>query len=678
MRLGIDTGGTFSDFIVIDEATGEVRAAKVPSTPSSPPAAMRAGLARLEGIESAQQIVVGTTVATNAVIQRQGPRILLITNAGFTDIPFIARLDKERLYDLNWSRPRPLVQRADCVGVRGRIDHHGREIEPLDESSLEPVRTWLLTKAGGEAPVVAICCLFAYLSPDHERRIAAFVRSVRPDAVVSASHEVSPVWREYERASTTIADAFVKPVAGQYISGIGTELRQRLRAAKDWNLLASNGGYLRAEEAGRSPVRLLLSGLAGGVIGAGFFAQAAGYRSVFTLDMGGTSCDIGVILEGEQQYAHEFQVAWGVPVSLPCVAVDTIGAGGGSILWQDKGGLLRVGPQSAGAEPGPVAYGLGGTQPTLTDANLTLGRLDPGYFLGGTMRVDGQESRRALGALGSGLGLTAHAVALAAVRTADENMANAVRLIAVDRGLDPREFALVAFGGAGPLHARMVAERLDIKTVLVPPHPGLCSAFGAAIAQVRVDRVRSYYARSDQPCPPEMAQVEREVREDAVTELRRSVDVGEPHVIRSAALRYAGQNYELEVRLPDRDLDGQGWNELLSRFEAGHERQYGFALPGEAVELIHLRATALREEKPPRVARFRSDSGEPGHRSVWFDEAGPIRCAVYRREQIPSGMVLAGPAIIEDADSTTVMFEGDTVQADDSGVLVLTLGGTHD
>jgi N-methylhydantoinase A len=676
MRLGIDTGGTFSDFIVIDEATGEVRAAKVPSTPSNPPEAMRAGLAQLEEIESAQQIVVGTTVATNAVIQRQGPRILLITNAGFTDVPFVARLDKERLYDLNWSRPRPLVRRGDCIGVRGRIDHRGREIEPLDESSLEAVRTWLLTKAGEEPPVVAICCLFAYLSPDHERRIAAFVRSVRPDAVVSASHEVSPVWREYERASTTIADAFVKPVVGQYITGIGTELRQRLRAAKEWNLLASNGGYLRAEEAGCSPVRLLLSGLAGGVIGAGFFARAAGYQSVFTLDMGGTSCDIGVILDGEQQYAHEFQVAWGVPVSLPCVAVDTIGAGGGSILWQDKGGLLRVGPQSAGAEPGPVAYGLGGTQPTLTDANLTLGRLDPGYFLGGTMRVDAEESQRVLGELGDALGLTAHGAALASIRTADENMANAVRLIAVDRGLDPREFALVAFGGAGPLHARMVAERLDIKTVLVPPHPGLCSAFGAAIAQARVDRVRSYYARSDRPYPPEMAQVEREVTEDAVAELRRSVEVEEPHVIRSAALRYAGQNYELEVPLPDRDLDGQGWDELLARFQAGHERQYGFALPGEAIELIHLRATALREEKPPRVARFPSGGGAPDHRSVWLDEGGPIRCAVYRREQIRPGTVLAGPAIIEDADSTTVIFEGDTVQADDSGVLVLTLGGT--
>jgi len=676
MRLGVDTGGTFSDFIVIDESSGEIRTAKVPSTPSNPPDAIRAGLSNLASADSVDQIVVGTTVATNAVIQRQGPRVLLITNDGFTDVPFIARLDKERLYDLNWSRPRPLVLRRDSVGVRGRIDHQGREVEPLDHSSLEAIQAWLLTQAGEEPPVVAICCLFSYLRANHEQAIAEFVRSVRPDAVISLSHEVSPVWREYERASTTITDAFIKPVVDQYVDGVGAELRQRVRAG-EWNLLASNGGYLRAEEASRRPVRLLLSGLAGGVIGASFFARAAGHPSVFTLDMGGTSCDIGVILDGEQQYAQQFQVAWGVPVSLPCVAVDTIGAGGGSIIWRDKGGLLRVGPQSAGAEPGPVAYGKGGTQPTLTDANLALGRLDPGYFLGGAMQVDAEASLRVLGELGTGLGLSASELALAAVRTADENMANAVRLIAVDRGLDQRDFALVAFGGAGPLHARMVAERLDIGTVLIPPHPGLCSAFGAAIAQARVDRVRSYYFRSDQPYRPQLADVEREVVDDAVRELRRSVEVSEPHVIRSAALRYSGQNYELEVRLPDRDLDGEGWQELLRRFEAEHERQYGFALPGEAVELIHLRATAMREEKPPRLWSFPAVGGEPGYRPVWFGDDGPENCAVYRREQIPAGLELAGPAIVEDADSTTVVFAGDTFRADESGVLILKLGGSH-
>lgn len=676
MRLGIDTGGTFSDFVVIDETTGEVRTAKVSSTPSNPPAAIREGIARLGAMDFLDQVIVGTTVATNAVIQRKGPRMLLITNAGFTDVPFIARLDKERLYDLNWARPKPLVRRRDCIGVRGRINHHGQEIEPLDASSLEPIRTWL-SEAGDEPPVVAICCLFSYLCPDHELRISEFVRKARPDAVISLSHEVSPVWREYERSSTTLADAFVKPIVDNYVEGVGSELRQQFRA-EEWNLLASNGGYLRAEEAVRSPVRLLLSGLAGGVIGAGFFARSAGYPSVFTLDMGGTSCDIGVIIDGEQQYASEFQVTWGVPVSLPCVAVQTIGAGGGSIIWTDKGGLLRVGPQSAGAEPGPVAYGLGGIEPTLTDANLTLGRLDSAYFLGGSMRVNADTGEKALGEIGAQLGLSAQGIALAAVRTADENMANAVRLIAVDRGLDPRDFALVAFGGAGPLHARTVAERLDIRTVLVPPHPGLCSALGAAIAQARVDRVQTYYARSDQPVADRLAQAERDLRQGAVAELRRSVEVADPVVLRSAAMRYAGQNYELEVRLPDCELDERGWPELLKRFGLEHERQYGFSLPGEVVELVHLRVTALREDRPPSILTPTSPMEEPSYRPVWFDEAGPVRCAIYRREQLSAGTELTGPAIIEDPDSTTVIFAGDTVRADESGVLIITLGGTHD
>jgi N-methylhydantoinase A len=676
MRLGIDTGGTFSDFILIDEVSGEVKTAKVPSTPSDPPKAIRDGIAKLPGAAAADQIIVGTTVATNAVIQRKGPRVLFVTNAGFTDVPFIARLDKERLYDLNWARPKPLIQRRDSLGVPGRVDHYGKEIEPLDTAGLKPIREWLLA-AGDEPPVVAICCLFSYLRPDHEHRIAEFVRAVRPDAIVSVSHEVSPVWREYERSSTTLVDAFVKPIVDEYVVGVGHELHEKL-STSSWNLLASNGGYLLSEEASRTPVRLLLSGLAGGVIGAGFYAAATGHPSVFSLDMGGTSCDIGVIIDGQQQYAGEFQVAWGVPVSLPSVAVQTIGAGGGSIIWRDKGGLLRVGPQSAGAEPGPVAYGLGGLEPTLTDANLTLGRLDPEYFLGGAMRMDLDAAERSLAGLGDGLGLSAEAAALAAVRTADENMANAIRLIAVERGLDPRDFALVAFGGAGPLHARTVAERLDIGTVLVPPHPGLCSALGATIAQARVDRVQTIYARSDQPVPENLARAEREVREEAIAELRRSVEAPKPVVIRSAAMRYAGQNYELEVPLPEGDLDAAGWLQLLARFETEHDRQYGFALPGEPVELVHVRVTALREEEAPKVVTPTVPPEPPRRRAVWFTDQDPTDCPIYRRETLAAGTEVTGPAVIEEPDSTTIVFAGDVVRVHESGVLVITLGGRHD
>jgi N-methylhydantoinase A len=670
-RIGIDTGGTFTDFVLVDES-GTLRTAKVPSTPDDPSSAIHAGLAKLHAAGSAEQIVVGTTVATNAVIQRAGPTVLFVTNDGFKDVPFIGRLDKERLYDLHWRKPRPLVLRRHCLGVAGRVDHHGEIVEKLESGELELLRERLGTLAS-EGTVVAVSCLFSYLNPAHEEAIADAVREALPGVSISVSHEVSPVWREYERASTTIADAYVKPLIDGYVDRVGRVIQEDAGLER-WNLLASNGGYLRAEQARRGPGRLLLSGLAGGVIGGRVFAEAAGSRSVFTLDMGGTSCDIGLVLDGKEQYASEFQVAWGIPVSIPCVAVSTIGAGGGSVVWVDKGGLLRVGPQSAGAVPGPVAYGLGGTEPTLTDANLTLGRLDPGYFLGGAMSLDADAAREAVAGLGNAIGLSAEATALAAVRTADENMANAIRLIAVERGLDPRDFALVAFGGAGPLHARAVAERLDMPTVLVPPHPGLCSALGAAISQARVDRVRTHYVHSARVRIDELARAERRLHDDTIAELRRNVDADEVDVRRSADLRYAGQNYELEVPLPDGELDDEGWHALLARFEAGHERQYGLRLPGEAIELINLRVTALRPETPVQLSAATGSGAEPTRRDVWFDANSPVECPIYRRESLAPGTELEGPAIVEEPDSTTLVFEGDRLVVQGSGVLALTIG----
>ncbi len=668
-RVGIDTGGTFTDFVLFDGDAGTFRVAKVPSTPDDPSRAIQIGLRQL-GAEGARQVVVGTTVGTNAVIERRGPEVVFVTNAGFEDVPFIARIDKERLYDLHWEKPKPLVRRRDCVGVRGRVDHHGSVVEPLAEDDLAA----LLERLAGddEEPVVAVAYLFSYLNPEHEQRTAAALKERLPGANVSLSHEVSPVWREYERASTTIADAFVKPVMKRYVDRVGAVVEADTGLER-WNLLASNGGYLRADQARRRPAQLLLSGLAGGVIGARFFAEAPGYSSVFSLDMGGTSCDLGLVLDGAEQYAGEFDLAWGVPVSIPCVAVRTIGAGGGSIAWVDPGGLLHVGPRSAGAQPGPVAYGQGGIEPTLTDANLILGRLDAAYFLGGTMPLDLEAARDAYVTLGSELGLTPEAAAEAAVRTADENMANAIRLIAVERGLDPRDFALVAFGGAGPLHARAVAERLDIPTVLIPPHPGLCSALGAAIAQARIDRVQTSYARSDSVDLAALAAAERRLRKATVAELRRNVDVEVPIVRRSADLRYAGQNYELEVELPEGDLDAR-WNELLERFAVDHERQYGFSLPGEPVELINLRITAMRPDLPVPLVADPHEEFEPERRDVWFGAADPVDCPIHRRASLRPGSELDGPAVIEEPDSTTLVFPADRLFVHESGVLVLTIG----
>jgi N-methylhydantoinase A len=674
-RIGIDTGGTFSDFVLLDGDGRVLRRAKVPSQPSDPARAVAAGLAELaaHGPLEVDQVVVGTTVATNAVIERRGPRVLFVTNEGFTDVPFIGRMDKARLYDLHWEKPKPLVRRRDALGVGGRLGHDATELEPVDDATLERLVEEVGQRAAAEEVTVAVSLLFAYADGAHERRVGSALCDALPGVAVSLSHEVSPLWREYERASTTIADAFVKPVVDGYVSGVGDVLEHEAGVGR-WNLLTSNGGYLRADQARRRPAQLLLSGLAGGVIGAAFHARTAGHDAVFALDMGGTSCDIGLVMGGAQEYATEFELAFGLPVSIPCVAVRTIGAGGGSIAWVDRGGLLHVGPRSAGAEPGPVAYGRGGTEPTVTDANLVLGRLDPGYFLGGAVALHHELAEAAVARLSDELGMDTARTALAIARTADENMANAIRLIAVERGVDTREFALMAFGGAGPLQARAVARRLDMPTVLIPPNPGLCSAFGAGIATARVDRVRTFSASSDSVDLDRLADVERSLRQEALDELHATVGPADAQVDRRAALRYEGQNFELEVRIPEGELDAGGWPALLERFEAEHERQYGFALPGEPVELINLRTTAYAPAAAATPAAPPSAPREDRTRAVWFDTGVAEHCPVVMRETLAAGEEIAGPMVIQEPDSTTLVWPGDTVRVLPAGVLELRIG----
>jgi N-methylhydantoinase A len=670
LDIGIDTGGTFCDFVARSD-DGRVETTKVSSTPSRPSEAIGAGLrdllARFGDVE-ALRVTVGTTVATNALIERRGPQVTLITNEGFTDVPFIARMDKASLYDLHWSRPKPLVLRRDCIGVAGRIGHHGEELLPFDADGLATV---LAERAGADQGVFAVCLLFSYLAPEHEREVARVVRDAAPDAVVSLSHEVSPIWREYERTSTTIADAFVKPVVEDFVRSVGEELGSA-GAELTWRLLASNGGYLTAEQASARPVQIVMSGLAGGIVGATRFAADAGVASLFTLDMGGTSSDIGLIRNGTTEHRDEFDLAFGIPVTVPTVAVETIGSGGGSIAWIDAGGLLHVGPRSAGAEPGPVAYGRGGTEPTLTDANLVLGRLDPETFLGGRMALDADAAHAAYAALGEQLDLSAQEAALAATRIADENMANAVRLIAVNRGLDPRDFALMAFGGAGPLHGGAVARRMDIARVLVPPGPGLTSAFGALVAPGRIDRVRTVFVRS----PDEAERLERadsELQAEALAGLRASGAPGTPRVERRASMRYAGQNFNLEAPLPEVPWSDGGWEALVAAFEREHEAQYGFSLPGEPVEVIELRVTALAEEPPESYRPPAGRAAPEREREIWFEASGPVACRIVGRAALSPGDELIGPAIVEEPDSTTLVAPGDVVRVGPTGILEIDL-----
>jgi N-methylhydantoinase A len=625
-------------------------------------------------------LILGTTVATNALIQRNGARVAYITTWGVEDVPFIQRLDKEEVYDLQWVKPKPLVRRANCLGVEERIGYRGQVVKALERQGLERLGEWIDERLGIESvEAFAVCLLFSYLNNEHELALKEFLEQRYPDLSISLSHEVCPLWREFERASTTIADAFVKPVTTAYIGGLQEEFGQ-LDLEAPWCVMKSNGGSMLSTSAAEQPVQTLLSGLAGGVIGGRYFGEIAGDPNVFTLDMGGTSCDVGMVRDSHQAYASEFQLGFGLPISVPCVDISTIGAGGGSIGWIDKGGFLRVGPRSAGAFPGPAAYGLGGTSPTVTDANLVLGYLNPSYFLGGRMTLQSEKAEGAIEPIAERLGILPVEAAEAIRRVVNENMANALRLVAVKRGVDPKEFSLVAFGGAGSLHAVAIAEALQIPHVLVPLHPGHCSAFGALISDRRVDKVVTRLYRSDSLDAATLDLEFRQLTEAAEDELVREGFYGNSVLLRSIDMRYQGQNYEQEVSIDNGPIDETTVCRAFDQFAAQHEAFAGSSHPDAVIELVNLRVTAIGPTSKIRLERLaRGGCPQPvTNRPVYFSRDGFVETAIYRREELPGGCRLMGPAIVEEVASTTVVPDTYTLTVDDYGLMTISrVGGLN-
>ena len=535
--LGIDVGGTFTDAVLVD--AGEVRTAKVPTRRRQEESVLAAAAA--VGADGIERFTHGTTIATNALLERRGARTAFVATAGFEHLLHLRRQTRAHLYRPCAQHPEPLVPLERCAGVRGRLGPDG-ELVPLDLTSLPEL----------DAEAIAVCLLHSYRHPEHERAVAAELRRRHPDAHVVASHEVSPELREYERASTTVVDAYLGPVLGRYLTALEEAcLRQRLPAPL---VMRSSGGLTTLREAARHASFALLSGPAAGAVGAARIAALAGFENALSFDLGGTSTDVCAIVAGEARREHERTVA-GYPVRLPTLAVHTVGAGGGSLVWQDAGGALRVGPESAGADPGPACYGKGGTKPTVTDANLLLGRL-PAELPGGIV-LDEEAARRALGPL--------EPEAVLAVVNAE--LARALRVVSIEQGLDPRDFALVAFGGAGPLHACALAEELGMATVLVPAAAGVLSALGLVAADERLDAVRSYVVPLD--------------------------EAGELPAEGEADLRYAGQSFELTVPL------GPG---LTERFHAAHEARYGYADRTRPLELVAVRTAEVRPAPPLTVS----------------------------------------------------------------------------
>jgi N-methylhydantoinase A len=665
--VGVDSGGTFTDLVVL--RSGQVlRSAKVPSSSGAPAAAVTAAI-NAAGLHcNAARLVHGTTVATNTVLQRTGAQICLLTTAGFEDVAFIQRLNRRWAFRLDWQKPEPLVLRRHIVGVRERIDSSGTVLAALNDSECARVTGEVAAlAAAGEIDAVAVCLLFSYLNDIHERKLLDGLARSLPELPVSISSWVSPNWREYERVSTTLADAYVRPVMTSYLA----DLEGRLGGPGQVPLLVlkSNGGMGTPASILPRPVTTLLSGLAGGVVAGAYYARRVGEKAGITFDMGGTSTDIGIVRDGQVAQIMDYEIEWGLPVTIPAVDVNPIGAGGGSIARIDEGGLIQVGPESAGADPGPACYAKGGTAPTVTDANLVLGRLNPEYFLGGKIRLHEQAAMQSLGTLADSLnGATISDAASAVIQVANENMANSIRLVTIERGIDPREYSLIAFGGAGPLHACGVADAVGITRIIVPPRPGLCSAFGAAIAPLRVDRTWSLTARSDHVDESETCRRINVATEEVLSELRQD-GASEWLIERRIACRYVSQNYEQEVLLCDMQSDFL--DRAVDSFHRAHTAAFGYAFPGEPVEFVSIRITAreLDSREMPTENQVHSPDAESHHRYILDDQAQPVRAEIVRHRQIPPRH--PGPLLIEEPDSTVYVPLSWTASPAACGCLVL-------
>ncbi len=691
-RLGVDVGGTFTDAILLDESTGEVRTGKVPSTPGDPSQGFLRVVDRMlaqrdAAPDAVRYLVHGTTVATNAIIEGNLARTAFVTTEGFRDLLEIQTGIRPVLYDLQFEKLRPLVPRYLCFGVPERLDFRGGVLTPLDEDAVRRV-AGRLQDEGVES--VAVCLLHSYVNPEHERRIGDILREALPGVPVSLSSEVAPEFREYFRASTTVINAAIRPVVSRYLGNI----QERVRGTGitgELLVMQSSGGVLTFDAAIERPVFMVESGPAAGVIAASHLGSSLGHGNVISFDMGGTTAKAGLIESGTPRVTKDYEVGGtagatehgargsGYPIRTPVIDLVEIGAGGGSIAWIDSGGILRVGPQSAGADPGPVCYGQGGAEPTITDANLVLGRLSRDYFLGGEMELDVEGARRAISEkCAEPLGMGVMEVALGIVEIANSAMVGALRQVSVQRGHDPRDFMLVAFGGAGPVHANRLSAELEIPTVLVPPSPGTTSAMGLLVTDIKHDYSVALVQRADRLDFEAAGESFRRMRAEGAAALaREGVGTDETAFLYQADMRYVGQSYELTIHLPDGGLSPEKLAGVIDRFHQEHERAYGFKADGEPVEFVALRLSAIGGISRPRAREIAGSGGEPAaalkaSRAVYFAESGGhVDCPVYDRYGLGPDTEISGPAIVEEVDSTTVIHPGYRAVVDRYGNLFL-------
>ena len=687
-RLGVDIGGTFTDAVMMNESTGEIRLVKMSSTPSDPSVGFINVIERIlkESKVPARSVtynVHGTTVATNTIIEGKGAKAALIATEGFRDVFEIARQIRPKLYDIFCDKPKPLIPRSLCFEVPERLDFAGEVLEPLDEAKVREVAQ-LIKQEGVEA--VVVCLLHSYVNAAHERRVGEIVGEEMPGVFVTLSSDLCPEMREYFRASTTAINALVMPIVSRYIERLEQRLTE-IGLHAGLHLMTSAGGIMSSQVARQQPVNLVESGPAAGVTAATHLGSLLGVENLISFDMGGTTAKAGLVEGGGPKIVPHFEVgsaavsenrAAGYPVRTPVVDLVEIGAGGGSIAWVDPGGGLRVGPQSGGADPGPACYGKGQTEPTITDANLFLGRIDPNYFLGGEHKLHSDLAEKAIGQLARKLDLSPVEAARGIIEIANANMVGAIRLISVQRGFDPRDFMLVAYGGAGPMHANALARELHIPKVLVPMSPGVTSALGLLVTDIKHDYVQAYIHPMESI---DFGKLNEEYRgfEQQAREVLSSEGISEANIsfARSVDMRYVGQSYELSVEAPARDLKPGDEGELNATFFEAHERAYGYADTSEPTEVVNLRLTALGRIRRPQLRQFATggeDCSEAvkGLRQVYFSETGGrIGCKIYDRYRLRCDNRIPGPAIVEEMDSTTVIHPDCHAAVDVYGNLII-------
>lgn len=678
--VGVDVGGTFTDFFAYDARTRAARLFKVPSTPHNPAAAITDGLREMcsaFGIETrdVRRLCHGTTVATNTLIQRKGASVALITTGGFRDLLEIGRQTRPHLYSFQADHPEPLVPRERRFEIDERITDGPTVLKPLGEASVE--QAVAAVRASG-AEACAVCLLFSFVDGSHERRVGDALARGNGGLMISLSSEVQPEFREYERFSTAVLNAYLQPVMARYLSYLEDRLAQDAPRARV-GIYQSSGGLMSVDTARRFPVRTALSGPAAGAVGGIHCARSSKLPQIITLDMGGTSADVALIRNYEARLSFDRAVA-GFPIRLPMVDIHTVGAGGGSIAWFDRDGLLKVGPLSAGADPGPACYGKGGTNPTVTDANLLLGRLSTRGLIGGRMPLDADAARAAIKPLAERLALPLERTALGIVEIVVANMVRAIRTVSVERGHDPRDYCLLPFGGAGPLHASEVARALGISRFLVPAAPGILCAQGLIASDLKDDIVRSARVRLDAASLGRTHEILEGLMKDAEAWFaRESVNRADRKVKVSFDMRYIGQNFELPVPV-GMAVGGKApkigtIDKLRSRFFAVHDQLYGFHNESDPVEIVNMRLTAsatLTKMGRPRSAKPKTLRPAPVEfRRAWFTGTRGVRTPVYDRARLGPGQVIDGPAIIEQFDSTTVLYPGDELRVDEAGNLLV-------